>query len=116
MPDYATWDDPILLKHLQMKRGLSFTIPVLLGLLASVAMAMDNNWPAAALGCLAAGGLFGHGNPLACTPTLAASIRNLFRLFWRYLPASITPAGVSTPHGRLPIAFAAETTKSWLVL
>jgi hypothetical protein len=30
----------------------------LLGLLASVAMAMDNNWPAAALGCVAAGGLF----------------------------------------------------------
>jgi hypothetical protein len=43
---------------LQMKRGLSFTILALLGLLASVAMAMDNNWPAAALGCVAAGGLF----------------------------------------------------------
>jgi hypothetical protein len=41
-----------------MKRGLSFTILALLGLLASVAMAMDNNWPAAALGCVAAGGLF----------------------------------------------------------
>ena len=43
---------------LQMKHGLSFTILALLGLLASVAMAMDNNWPAAALGCVAAGGLF----------------------------------------------------------
>ena len=43
---------------LQLKRGLSFTILALLGLLASVAMAMDNNWPAAALGCVAAGGLF----------------------------------------------------------
>ena len=42
---------------LQMKRGLSFTILALLGLLASVAMAMDNNWPAATLGCVAAGGL-----------------------------------------------------------
>jgi hypothetical protein len=40
-----------------MKRGLSFTILALLGLLASVAMAMDNNWPAATLGCVAAGGL-----------------------------------------------------------
>jgi hypothetical protein len=38
-----------------MKRGLSFTIITLLGLLASVAMAMDNNWPGAALGCVAAG-------------------------------------------------------------
>jgi hypothetical protein len=43
---------------LQMKRGLSFTILALLGLLASVAMAMDNNWPGAALGCVAAGCLF----------------------------------------------------------
>jgi hypothetical protein len=43
---------------LPMKHGLSFTILALLGLLASVAMAMDNNWPAAALGCVAAGGLF----------------------------------------------------------
>jgi hypothetical protein len=43
---------------LQLKRGLSFTILALLGLLASVAMAMDNNWPAAALGCVADGGLF----------------------------------------------------------
>jgi hypothetical protein len=42
---------------LQMKRGLSFTIFALLGLLASVAMAMDNNWSGAALGCVAAGGL-----------------------------------------------------------
>jgi hypothetical protein len=41
-----------------MKRGLSFTILALLGLLASVAMTMDNNWPAATLGCVAAGGLF----------------------------------------------------------
>jgi hypothetical protein len=40
-----------------MKRGLSFTIFALLGLLASVAMAMDNNWSGAALGCVAAGGL-----------------------------------------------------------
>ena len=43
---------------LQMKRGLSFTIITLLGLLASVAMAMDNNWPGAALGCVASGCLF----------------------------------------------------------
>jgi hypothetical protein len=41
-----------------MKRGLSFTILSLLGLLTSVAMAMDNNWPAAAFGCVAAGYLF----------------------------------------------------------
>jgi hypothetical protein len=41
-----------------MKRGLSFTILALLGLLASVAMAMGNNWSGAALGCVAAGGLF----------------------------------------------------------
>ena len=41
-----------------MKRGLSFTILALLCLLASVAMAMDNNWPGAALGCVAAGCLF----------------------------------------------------------
>jgi hypothetical protein len=41
---------------LQMKRGLSFTILALLGLLASVAM--GNNWSGAALGCVAAGGLF----------------------------------------------------------
>src|SRR5262249_4227747 len=39
-----------------MKRGLSFTILALLGLLASVAMAMDNNWSGAAFGCVAAGG------------------------------------------------------------
>ena len=38
-----------------MKRGLSFTILASLGLLASVAMAMDNNWPGAAFGCIAAG-------------------------------------------------------------
>jgi hypothetical protein len=43
---------------LQMKRGLSFTILALLGLLASVAMAMDNSWPGAAFGCVAAGCLF----------------------------------------------------------
>jgi hypothetical protein len=41
-----------------MKRGLSFTILALLSLFASVAMAMDNNWPGAALGCVAAGCLF----------------------------------------------------------
>jgi hypothetical protein len=41
-----------------MKRGLAFTILALLGLLASVAMAMDNNWSGAAFGCVAAGGLF----------------------------------------------------------
>jgi len=36
-----------------MKRGLSLTILALLGLLASVAMAMamDNNWSGAAFGC-----------------------------------------------------------------
>jgi hypothetical protein len=51
-------DDPTSWKHSAMKRGLSFTILALLGLLASVAMAMDNNWPAAAFGCVAAGGLF----------------------------------------------------------
>ena len=38
-----------------MKRGLSFTILALLCLLASVAMAMDNNWSGAAFGCIAAG-------------------------------------------------------------
>jgi hypothetical protein len=43
---------------LQMKRGLSFTIIALLGLLASIAMAMDNNWSGAAFGCVAAGCLF----------------------------------------------------------
>jgi len=47
-----------------MKRGLSFTILALLGLLASVAMAMDNNWPGAALGCVAAGLPLCHGNRL----------------------------------------------------
>ena len=41
-----------------MKRGLSFMIIALLGLLASVAMAMDNNWPGAAFACVAAGCLF----------------------------------------------------------
>jgi hypothetical protein len=41
-----------------MKRGLCFTIVALLGLLASVAMAMDNNWRGAAFGCVAAGCLF----------------------------------------------------------
>jgi hypothetical protein len=34
-----------------MKCGLSFTILALLGLLASVAMEMDNNWSAAAFRC-----------------------------------------------------------------
>ena len=43
---------------LQMKRGLSFTILALLGLLASVAMAMNNNWSGAAFGCVAVGCLF----------------------------------------------------------
>lgn len=38
-----------------MKRGLSFTILALLGLLASVAMAVDNNWSGTAFGCVAAG-------------------------------------------------------------
>jgi uncharacterized membrane protein YqjE len=41
-----------------MKRGLCFTIVALLGLLASVAMAMDNNWRGAAFVCVAAGCLF----------------------------------------------------------
>ena len=41
-----------------MKRGLSFTILALLSLFASLALAMDNNWPGAALGCVAAGCLF----------------------------------------------------------
>jgi hypothetical protein len=41
-----------------MKRGLSFTVMALLSLLAGVAMAMDNNWPGAALGCVASGCLF----------------------------------------------------------
>jgi hypothetical protein len=41
-----------------MKRGLSFTILALLCLLASVAMAMDNNWAGAAFGCVSAGCLF----------------------------------------------------------
>src|SRR5262249_42193353 len=43
---------------LQMKRGLSFTILALLSLFAGLAMAMDNNWSGAALGCVAAGCLF----------------------------------------------------------
>jgi hypothetical protein len=41
-----------------MKRGLFFTIVALLVLLASVAMAIDGNWPGAAFGCVAAGCLF----------------------------------------------------------
>ena len=41
-----------------MKRGLSFTVMAPLSLLASIAMAMDNNWPGAALGCVASGCLF----------------------------------------------------------
>lgn len=41
-----------------MKRGLCFTIVALLGLLVSVAIAMDNNWSGAAFGCVAAGCLF----------------------------------------------------------
>jgi hypothetical protein len=40
---------------LPMKRGFSFTILALLCLLASVAMAVDNNWSGAAFGCVAAG-------------------------------------------------------------
>jgi hypothetical protein len=43
---------------LQMRRGLFFTILALLSFLASVAMAMDNNWSGAALGCVAAVCLF----------------------------------------------------------
>jgi hypothetical protein len=38
-----------------MKRGLSFTILALLGLLAGVATAMDNNWSGAIFGGVAAG-------------------------------------------------------------
>jgi hypothetical protein len=41
-----------------MNRALSFTIVALLALLASVAMALDNNWSGAAFGCVAAGCLF----------------------------------------------------------
>jgi hypothetical protein len=47
-----------LRKHSEMKRIPSFTIVALLALLASVAMALDNNWSGAAFGCVAAGGLF----------------------------------------------------------
>jgi hypothetical protein len=43
---------------LPMKRGFSFTILALLCLLASIAMAVDNNWSGAAFGCIAAGCLF----------------------------------------------------------
>jgi hypothetical protein len=42
----------------EMKRGLCFAIIALLGLLARVAMAMDNNWRGVAFGCVAAGCLF----------------------------------------------------------
>jgi hypothetical protein len=41
-----------------MKRVPFFTIVDLFSLLASVAMAMDNNWSGAAFGCVAAGCLF----------------------------------------------------------
>jgi hypothetical protein len=41
-----------------MKRGPSLTILALLSLLASVAMALDNNWSEAAFGCVAAVWLF----------------------------------------------------------
>jgi hypothetical protein len=41
-----------------MKRVPFFTIVALLSLLASVAMALDNNWSGAAFGCVAAGCLF----------------------------------------------------------
>jgi hypothetical protein len=41
-----------------MKRGLSFSIVALLSLLASGAMALDNNWWGAAFGCVVAGCLF----------------------------------------------------------
>src|SRR6266511_3866608 len=60
-------DDPISWKRFEMKRGLSFTIVALLALLASVAMALDNNWSGAAFGCVAAGCLFFHGNRLVHT-------------------------------------------------
>ena len=52
------WPSFIWEHDLQMKRGLSFTLMARLGLLASVAMAIDNNWPGAALGCVASGCLF----------------------------------------------------------
>jgi hypothetical protein len=41
-----------------MNRALSFTIVALLALLASFAMALDNNWSGAAFGCVASGCLF----------------------------------------------------------
>jgi type IV secretory pathway TrbD component len=41
-----------------MKRGLSFSIVAILGLLASVVMAMDNNWSGAAFGVVTAVWLF----------------------------------------------------------
>jgi hypothetical protein len=41
-----------------MKRGLSFTIVALLALLASVPMAIDNNWSGAAFGFVIAVWLF----------------------------------------------------------
>jgi hypothetical protein len=41
-----------------MNRALSFTIVALLALLASVAMALDNNWSGAAFGCVTAVCLF----------------------------------------------------------
>ena len=43
---------------LQMRRGPFFTIVALLSLLASVAMALDNNWLGAAFGCVVAVWLF----------------------------------------------------------
>jgi hypothetical protein len=43
---------------LQMRRGPFFAILALLSLLASVAMALDNNWLGAAFGCVVAVWLF----------------------------------------------------------
>jgi hypothetical protein len=51
-------DNPVSWKHSEMKRIPSFTIVALLALLASVAMALDNNCSGAAFGCVAAGDLF----------------------------------------------------------
>jgi hypothetical protein len=56
-----------------MKRGLYFTILALLSLLASVAMALDNNWSGATLGCVAAGCLPCHGNRLVLVEAVDAA-------------------------------------------
>jgi hypothetical protein len=58
MATVRPWLSFIWEHDLQMKRGLSFTVMALLSLLVGVAMAMDNNWPGAALGCVASGCLF----------------------------------------------------------